>query len=111
MPPQVTLFARPGYAEHLASRVPKDRLGRSLGQLDLNRRLFRYSCSYIIYTPAFDALPTAVKTAVYQRIVDILSGSDAARKYASLSATDRREVFEILHDTKPDFPRGAASTP
>jgi hypothetical protein len=78
---------------------------RSLAELDLNRRLFRYPCSYLVYTEAFDALPEAVKTAVYRRMIEILSGADADRKYASLSAVDRRNVLEILRETKADFPR------
>lgn len=105
MPPSVSLFPRPGFAESLARRAPKDRQGRSLAQLDLDRRLFRYPCSYMIYTAAFDGLPAAVKTAVYQRMVDILSSSDSAKKYAALSAADRLAVLEILRDTKADFPR------
>jgi hypothetical protein len=109
-PPSVALFPRPGFADHLVARVPKDRQGRSLAELDLNRRLFRYPCSYLVYTQAFDALPTPVKTAVYRRIVEILSSGDSAGKYAALSAADRRDVLEILRDTKPDFPRAVDST-
>jgi len=109
MPPSVALFPRPGFAEQLASKVPKDRQGRSLGELDLNRRLFRYPCSYIIYTQAFDALPADVRNAVYHRMADILSGADSSRKYAALSAADRRDVLEILRDTKPEFPRASDS--
>jgi hypothetical protein len=110
-PPAAALFARPGFAERLAARAPKDGQGRSLAQLDMNRRLFRYPCSYLIYTQAFDALPAAVKIAVYERIVDILSSADASRKYAPLSAADRRDVLDILRETKADFPRGGQSTP
>ncbi|HYM23069.1 MAG TPA: hypothetical protein VEU08_07670 [Vicinamibacterales bacterium] len=105
MPPAVALYPRPGLAEHLLVGIPKDHQGRSLAQLDLERRLFRYRCSPMIYSPAFDALPPAVKTAVYQRMLEILSGGDAARKYASLSVVDRRDALDILRDTKPDFPR------
>ncbi len=31
------------------------------------------------------------------------------KKYAALSPADRRDVLEILRDTKPDFPRVAMS--
>ena len=34
---------------------PRDRKGRSLRALDLQTRLFTYRCSYMIYSPAFDA--------------------------------------------------------
>jgi hypothetical protein len=105
VPPSVPLTARPGFAAHLASRIPKDRRGRSLAQLDLDTRLFRYPCSYLVYSAAFDGLGSDVKTALYDRMQAILSGRDVHRKYEGLSATDRVAVLEILRDTKPDFPR------
>jgi hypothetical protein len=103
IPPSVTLYPRPGFADHFASRIPKDRQGRSLGELDLSRRLFRYPCSYIVYSPAFDALPEAPKSAVYARMSAILNGDVAGKKYAPLSVADRRATLEILRDTKADF--------
>jgi len=104
VPPSVPLTPRPGFAERLLSRAPKDRQGRSLGQLDLVNRLLRYPCSYMVYSEAFEGLSPAVKKAVYGRMIDILSGNDAHGRYARVSADDRRAVLEILRDTKPDFP-------
>jgi len=104
VPPSVALMANAGFAKSLEDRMPKDRQGRSLGQLDLVNRLMRYPCSYMVYSKAFDGLPAAVKDAVYHRMLEILSGSDTRSAYAQLSAADRRAVIEILRDTKPDFP-------
>ena len=103
-PPQVPLVPLPDFAKHLESRAPRDRRGRSLGELDADRRLMRYPCSYMVYSAAFDGLPQAVKSAVYRRMLDILSGTDQRPKYVRLSKVDRQAVLEILHDTKPDFP-------
>ncbi len=103
-PPLVPLVPLPGFATHLESKAPKDRKGRSLGQLDVDRRLMRYPCSYMVYSEAFDGLAPAVKSAVYRRMFEILSGTDGQAKYTRLSPDDRRAVLEILHDTKPDFP-------
>jgi hypothetical protein len=103
-PATVPLTARQGFAEHLESTTPKDRHGRSLGQLDLGRRLMQYPCSYMVYSEAFDGLSPPVKEAVYRRMIVILSGSDARTKDARLTADDRRALLEILRDTKPDFP-------
>jgi hypothetical protein len=104
MPPSVALMANPGFAKALEVRVPKDRQGRSFGQLDLVNRLMRYPASYMIYSTAFDGLPAPVKEAVYRRMLDILSGTDMRPAYKQLTAADRRAVTEILRDTKPDFP-------
>jgi hypothetical protein len=105
MPPSVPLTARAGFAAHLASKAPKDHRGRSLAELDLDKHLFRYRCSYLVYSAAFDGLGTDVKAAIYDRMRTILSGRDTNRKYESLSAADRVAVLEIVRDTKPDFPR------
>ncbi len=105
VPPSVPLTPRKGFAERLESKTPKDRHGRSFGQLDLVNRLVRYPCSYMVYSEAFDGLSPAVKEAVYRRMLDVLSGKDTHAEYARLSPDDRRAILEILRDTKPDFPR------
>lgn len=92
------------FAERFAAEGPRDRQGRSLRQLDLNTRLLRYPCSYLIYSPAFDALPPAARNAIYRRMWDVLSGRDPDRRYRRLSAGDRRAIVEILRDTRTDLP-------
>jgi hypothetical protein len=101
-PPSVPVTPRPGFAEHLARRVPKDRRGRSLAEVDLTDRLMRYPCSYMVYTEAFDGLPAHAKSAVYRRMLDALSG-------ARVRPADRDAVLEILRDTKPDFPKSSGN--
>ena len=93
-----------GFAERFAGQGPADRRGRSLRQLDLNRRLMRYPCSYMVYSAAFAALPADAKQAVYVRMWDILSGRDTSPKYARLPEADRRAVVDILRETLHDLP-------
>lgn len=93
-----------GFSERFAALGPRDGRGRSLRQLDLQTRLLRYPCSYMIYAPAFDGLPASVRNAIYQRMWEILSGEDHAPKYARMTAADRRAVIEILRETKADLP-------
>jgi hypothetical protein len=93
-----------GFAEAFVAHGPRDPQGRSLRQLDLRRRLFRYPCSYMIYTAAFDALPSAAKNAVYTRMWDILSGREKHQRYNQLTAADRQAIIEILRATKKDLP-------
>jgi hypothetical protein len=94
---------RPGFAEALARRAPKDRRGRSLAEMDLKRRLLKYSCSYLIYSEAFDGLPAAVKDAVYVQLFEALADTRSPR-YMHLSTADRTAIAEILRDTKRDLP-------
>jgi hypothetical protein len=93
-----------GFAEVFVAQGPRDGKGRSLRELDLRRRLFRYPCSYMIYTPAFDGLPEKARTAIYQRMWQVLSGQEKDKKYARLSSADRQAILEILRDTKKGFP-------
>ena len=94
-----------GFAERFSARGPKDSKGRSLYQLDLNRRLMKYPCSYLIYSPAFDALPPAIKNPIYKRMWEILSGQEQDPRYReALSPADRQAVVEILRETKTDLP-------
>ena len=57
----------------------------------------------MIYSPAFDALPDAVKDRVYRKLFDALS-TEQTGKDARLSRDDRKAIVEILADTKPGLP-------
>ena len=95
-----------GFAERFSSRGPRDRRGRSLYELDLNRRLMKYPSSYQIYSPAFDALPRGAKEPIYERLWQVLSGQERSERYRqALSPGDRQSIAEILRDTKKDLPR------
>jgi hypothetical protein len=86
-----------GFAEKFAAMGPADSKGRSLRQFDLEHRLMRYPCSYMIYAPAFDALPAEAKEMIYARMLEVLS--------SRFSSADRQAVIEILRATKKDLPR------
>jgi hypothetical protein len=94
-----------GFAERFSANGPRDRSGRSLHELDLTRRLMKYPCSYLIYSPAFDALPPRAKDPIYQRLWEVLSGAERDTRYqTALSRADRQTIVEILRDTKKDLP-------
>jgi hypothetical protein len=92
-----------GFAEKFSAQGPKDSKGRSLRDLDLQTRLLKYPCSYLIYSDAFDALPPEAKTAVSARMWQILSGAETGKAYARLKPADRTAILEILRDTKKDL--------
>ncbi len=92
------------FAADFAARGPRDSKGRSLRDLDLQTRLFRHPCSYLIYTRAFDSLPGEVKEYIYQRLWDILDGRPAGKDDPVLAAADREAILAILRETKPDLP-------
>ncbi len=93
-----------GFTKEFAGRGPFDSKGRSLRQFDLRTRLFKYPCSYLIYSQAFDKLPADVRDYILQRLFDVLTGKDNGKEFAHLSADDRRAILEILRETKPNLP-------
>jgi hypothetical protein len=93
-----------GFGEAFTRKGPRDSKGRSLRDLDLDHRLLRYPCSYMIYADVFDALPSVAREGVYARMWDILSGKDKDQRYARLSLADRAAIVEILRETKKGLP-------
>ncbi len=75
------------FAREFAARGPRDSKGRSLRDFDLRTRIFRYPCSYLIYSAAFDALPEPAKAYVYHRLLQILSGQDQSADFAGAVGT------------------------
>jgi hypothetical protein len=93
-----------GYTEEFAARGPRDPQGRSLRDFDLHTRIFKYPCSYLIYSEAFDNLPEPAKGYVYHRLLQVLTGQDQSSEFAHLHPADRRSILEILLATKRDLP-------
>ena len=92
------------FAADFAARGRRDAKGRSLRDFDLETRLFRHPCSYLIESRAFDALPAEAKEVVYQRLWDVLQDKAAWKDAPRLAAEDRAAILEILRETKPDLP-------
>ena len=92
------------FAQEFAARGPFDSQGRSLRQFDLKTRIFKYPCSYLIYTDSFDAIPEPAKQYIFRRLLEVLSGRDQSPEFKNLSSEDRRAILEILVTTKPGVP-------
>lgn len=94
-----------GFAESFAKRGPFDLQGRSLRQFDLQTRMFRYPCSFLIYSEAFDNLPPEALSYVYRRLLEVLNGKDTSSTFAHLNTADRKAIREILLVTKSNLPK------
>ena len=92
------------FVQQFEALGPKDTRGRSLRQFDLKTRLFKYPCSYLIYSEAFNALPQKLRENLYQRLWEILTGQDTDPAFARIPAEHRRAILEILTETKEELP-------
>ncbi|HXG48589.1 MAG TPA: hypothetical protein VNO52_13260 [Methylomirabilota bacterium] len=95
---------RPDFVAAFEARGPRDPQGRSLRQFDLQTRLFRHPCSYLIYSDAFDGLPAPMKEKLYRRLWEILTGADTTPAYGRIPTETKLAILEILAATKPGLP-------
>ena len=79
---------------------PRDAAGRSLRDLDLDTRLFRYPLSFAIYGRSFDALPDPVRAELYRALHDQLTEGEAWRRDGAAA----RAAVEILRATRSGLP-------
>ena len=84
------------------AKVSKD--GRSLKDFQLLNRIFKYRCSYMIYSSSFESLPKPLKAKVYQRLGEVLKGDDTSNEYSYLKTSERKRILTILVETLPDAP-------
>lgn len=82
---------------------PRDSQGRSLRDFDLKHRLFKYPCSYLIYSEPFQTLPEPVMEQVMQSLNEILTAQTPPEGFTHLSPKDRKKIREILIDTLPQL--------
>ncbi len=89
------------FAQDFVAKGTKDSQGRSLREFDLKTRMFRYPCSYLIETAAFDELPQELKASIGQRVKGILAAESPEKGFEHLTADDRIALLSILAETKP----------
>lgn len=87
------------FTKGFAAQGPRDAAGRSLREFDLKTRLFKYPCSFLIYSEEFARLPGRLKGRILERVDWVLAGRERDPAYARLSGEERRNVREILAAT------------
>ena len=91
------------FTEQFRQRGPSDRQGRSLRDFDLQSRLFRYPCSYLIYSSAFDSLDESLRRQVYLQLREVLTSANAVERFSHLNEATRQAITQILVETKPEL--------
>lgn len=83
----------------LATRKPAAS-GAALKDFDLRTRLFRYRCSYKIYSPTFAGMPAELRGRVLRLLGRVLDGAEP--DFAYLPAEERTAIRGILVETLPE---------
>ena len=86
------------FAAEYAARGPHDAEGRSLFELDLERRLYRHALSPMVYADALERLPTPLLTRVFEQLLARLGADESSEP-----------ALAILTATHPTFGRWRAS--
>jgi hypothetical protein len=89
----------PVYANAFLARRRASVSGGSLRDLDLGTRLFKYRCSYMIYTRGFLLLPPEMKRRVFQGLSIALREQGAPPEFDYLPAEEKRAIRTILRET------------
>lgn len=89
-----------GFAREFQERGYRDPQGRSLRDLDLRTRVFRYACSFLIRSPAYAGLPVRAREYVERRLAEIVAGRDASTEFAHLDAEDRQAIRAVLKELR-----------
>jgi hypothetical protein len=80
--------------------------GASLKDFELKTRMFKFRCSYMIYSPLFAGLPVELKMRIYKRMREALDVKVPDREYAYLPAAEKQAIRAILKATLKDLPQG-----
>ena len=92
------------FAAAFHSHARRDKQGRSLRDFDLQTRLFKYPCSFLIESEAFQNLPPVAKESLLRGLWEILTNQNQDPAFATISAESRLAILEILRDTLPNLP-------
>ncbi len=91
------------FASEFESKGIRSSSGHSLRDFDLQKRLLKYPCSYLIYTDSFNSLPDSIMSIVKKRMLEVLNGQDTSDRFSHLLQVDRQNILEILTETHPLF--------
>lgn len=80
---------------------PFDPQGRSLREIDGSQRLFKYPCSFLIYSKPFQQLHHEVQIRVVERLSDMVTTPEQKLDpdFEHLAESDRHAIRQILTDT------------
>ncbi|MBN8417918.1 MAG: hypothetical protein J0L73_03305 [Verrucomicrobia bacterium] len=102
--PEGGIEGDPAFQTAFTKNAPQSGDGRSLKDFQLLHRLFKYRCSYMVYSLTFQHLTAPLKQTVLNRLWTVLEGQDTTGHYTYLTTTERGHIRRILAETLPGAP-------
>ncbi len=87
------------FTKAFAKRARRDAQGRSLRDFDLENRLFKYRCSYLIGADAFQGLEPVVHQEISLRLKEILEAEIPEVPFNAIPRSERSAILGILQET------------
>jgi hypothetical protein len=97
--PSGGVHADPVFLKAFTGRRLAGAAGKSLRDFDLEGRLFKYRCSYMIYTRGFASLPAEMKGRVFSRLRNALTVGGGMDEFRYLPDAEKRTIMAILTET------------
>ena len=94
----------PAFVQAFAANRRASKQDLSLKDFDLRTRLFRFRCSYMLYSRAFKQMPQVLKAEVYRQLHEALANEHPPSAAAHLARQEREDIAAILRDTVDDLP-------
>jgi hypothetical protein len=91
----------PAYAEAFLSKRLPGQNDTALRDLDLQTRMFKFRCSYMIYSRLFHSMPSPLMARVQKRIAKALQTENPDPAFAYLPPNEKDAIRAILEDTLP----------
>ena len=91
------------FVVNFENRGPEDKKGRTLRKLKVDKTLFQYPVSYLLYSDDLNALPGYVKDYIYAKLIEYLREEGDLPGNSNFSESDRIEALQILLETSPEF--------
>lgn len=79
-------------------------VGASLKDFDLKTRIFKYRCSYMLYTDSWQKLPAVLRERVYFKMAEGLREQNPNPVYAHLPPDEKLAIRILLKETMPGLP-------
>jgi hypothetical protein len=101
--PAKGIIGDPAYVKDFLRDRKQSKTGLSLKDLDLKTHIFKYRCSYMLYTDTWKHAPKELKERVYYHMALYLRETPDAQ-HAHLAPAERMAIRGILKETMTDLP-------